>query len=136
MLRTETRARARALQLLYTWETRGRPALEALIPGLARLTGPEPVVLDAAEELAAGVIRDMATLDRHIEAAIEHWRLDRLGLPERLVLRIGAWELRHGVPPKVVIDEALWLARRFADEEAVPFVNGVLDRLAREQGLL
>jgi N utilization substance protein B len=137
MLRPETRARARALQLLYAWETRGRPPLHELVPGLARLTGPEPVVLDAAETLAQGVVDGVAVLDARIGRAVEHWRLERLGLGERLVLRIGAYELLRGeVPPKVAIDEALWLARRFAGEEAVGLVNGVLDRLAREQGVL
>jgi N utilization substance protein B len=76
-------------------------------------------------------------LDRRIEAAVAHWRLDRLGTGERLVLRIGTWELLRGeVPPKVAIDEALWLTRRFAGEEAVSLVNGVLDRIARELGVL
>lgn len=137
MRRVETRGRARALQLLYAWETRGRPPLEEMIAGLARLAGPEPRVLDLAVTMAQGVATDVAALDQRIAGAVEHWRLDRLGLAERLVLRIGAWELAHGrVPPRVAIDEALWLARRFAGEASVPLVNGVLDRLAREQGAL
>jgi N utilization substance protein B len=137
MLRPETRARARALQLLYAWETRGRPPLHELVPGLARITGPEPVVLDGAEALAQAVADDVERLDRRIEAAVAHWRLDRLGMGERLVLRIGTHELQRGeVPPKVAIDEALWLARRFAGEEAVGLVNGVLDRIARDLGVL
>lgn len=137
MLRPETRARARALQLLYAWETRGRPPLHELVPGLARIIGPDPVVLDAAEALAQGVADGAAVLDERIGRAIEHWRMDRLGLGERLVLRVGAYELLRGeVPPKVAIDEALWLARRFAGDEAVGLVNGVLDRIAREQGVL
>jgi N utilization substance protein B len=137
MLRPETRSRARALQLLYAWETRGRPPLHDLVPGLARLTGPEPRVLDGAEALAQAVAANVAALDLRIARAVEHWRLDRLGLAERLTLRIGAYELLHGdLPPKVAIDEALWLARRFAGEEAVGLVNGVLDRLAHEAGRL
>jgi len=137
MLRPETRARARALQLLYAWEIRGRPALHDLVPGLARLTGPQPRVLDGAETLAQGVVDGVEALDQRIERAVAHWRLDRLGMGERLVLRIGTWELlRREVPPRVAIDEALWLARRFAGEDAVSLVNGVLDRIARELGVL
>jgi transcription antitermination protein NusB len=137
MLRPETRARARALQLLYAWEIRGRPALHDLVPGLARLTGPQPRVLDGAEALAQGVVDGVEALDQRIERAVAHWRLDRLGMGERLVLRIGTWELlRREVPPRVAIDEALWLARRFAGEDAVSLVNGVLDRIARELGVL
>ena len=137
MLRPETRGRARALQLLYAWETRGRPPLHRLVPGLARIAGPEPRVLDHAEALAQGVADEVDALDARIERAVAHWRLDRLGMGERLVLRIGTYELMRGeVPPRVVIDEALWLTRRFAGEEAVALVNGVLDRIARELGLL
>jgi N utilization substance protein B len=137
MLRPETKSRARALQLLYAWETRGRPPLDALVPGLARMTGPEPRLLDGAEALAQAVVDAVADLDQRIGAAALHWRLDRIGLPERLVLRLGTYELLRGeVPPRVAIDEALWLTRRFADEGAVPFVNGILDRIGRETGRL
>ena len=137
MLRPETRGRARALQLLYAWETRGRPPLRHLVPGLARIARPGPRVLDHAEALAQGVADGVDALDARIERAVAHWRLDRLGMGERLVLRIGTYELMRGeVPPRVVIDEALWLTRRFAGEEAVALVNGVLDRIARELGLL
>jgi N utilization substance protein B len=83
------------------------------------------------------VTDEVELLDQRIEAAVAHWRLDRLGMGERLVLRIGTYELLRGeVPPKVAIDEALWLARRFAGEEAVGLVNGVLDRIARDLGVL
>jgi len=87
--------------------------------------------------LAQGVADEVDALDARIERAVAHWRLDRLGMGERLVLRIGTYELMRGeVPPKVAIAEALWLTRRFAGEEAVALVNGVLDRIARELGLL
>jgi N utilization substance protein B len=136
MIRIETRGRARALQLLYAWETTGRP-IESLVPGLSRLTGPRPTVLDFAERLAAGVSADMAALDRELAQATEHWRLERLGVIDRNILRIAAYELLHDdVPPKVVIDQALWLAHRFGTPESPRFVNGVVDRLARDLGRL
>ena len=87
--------------------------------------------------MAAAVSHDIESLDEVIARATEHWRLERIGLAERLVLRIAAWELRAGVtPPRVAIDQALWLARRFAGSAAIPFVNGVLDRVARDLGRL
>lgn len=137
MLRPETKRRARALQLLYAWETRQRPDLHRLVPGLARITGPEPALLDGAEALAQGVADAATDLDDRIARAAAHWKIERIGLPERLALRIGAYELLQGdVPPKVAIDEALWLTRRFAGEQAVSFVNGILDRIGRESGRL
>lgn len=137
MLRPETKRRARALQLLYAWETRQRPDLRGLVPGLARLTGPEPVLLDGAEALALGVADSVVELDDLIARAAAHWKIERIGLPERLAMRIGAYEILHGdVPPRVAIDEALWLTRRFAGEQAVGFVNGILDRIGHESGRL
>lgn len=137
MIRPETRRRARALQLLYTWETRGRPPLETLVPGLTRLTGPEPLITDGAEDLAGRVVRDTDRLDRVIQESAEHWRLDRMGRIERLVLWIGCIELEDPrVPAKTAIDEALWLTHRFVGPAAVPFVNGILDRVGRTLGRL
>ena len=136
-LRAETRARARALQLLYAWETDGRPELDALVPRLERLTREDPEVLQLASRLAAGVVAECAELDRRFAGAAEHWRLDRLALVDRNILRIGVYELLHAsAPPKVVIDEALWLAHRFAGRQSPGFINGVLDHVARELGRL
>lgn len=136
MIRPETKRRARALQLLYAAETQGRP-VPAIVAGLARLTGPEPTLLGPAEELAIAVANEQPDLDRALQEATEHWRIERLGLIDRNILRIGAHELRsHRVPPRVAIDEALWLAHRFGTPQSPAFVNGVLDRVARDLGRL
>ncbi len=135
-LRTETRGRARALQLLYSAETLGR-SLESVVPGLARLTGPEPIVLDLAERLAQEVWDARSELDALLQQATDNWRIERLAVIDRNILRIGAHELRsRQVPPRVAIDEALWVAHRFGTVQSPPFVNGVLDRVARSLGLL
>lgn len=134
--RVETKRRARAVQLLYAAETTGRPIRE-LLQGFTRLTGPEPAVLDGAETLAEGVLADREAIDQLCQEAVDHWRLGRLGTIERTILRLAIHELREGVtPPKVVIDEALYLAHRFGSERAAAFVNGVLDRVARTLGCL
>ncbi|MEO8452405.1 MAG: transcription antitermination factor NusB [Gemmatimonadota bacterium] len=137
MRRMESKGRARALQLLYAWETTGSRDSRAAVSGLARLTGPEPLVMDFAEELAAGVINDLENLDRQVQAATDNWRLERLGVVDRNVLRLATFELIAGkVPPKVVLDEAVWLAQRFGTPQSPGFVNGVLDRVARSLGRL
>lgn len=137
MIRTETRRRARTLQLLYAWETQGRPPLPDLVPGFGRMVRPESGLLSEAAAEAQGVIDRLPELDAAIARAAEHWRMERIGLPERLVLRVAVHELLQvDVPPRVAIDQALWLARRFAGPAAVPFINGVLDRVARDLGRL
>ena len=137
MLRAETKCRARALQLLYAWELLGEPPVPAVAIGLSRLTGPEPRILDRAEELAAGVVRDVGALDAEAERASDNWRLNRMAVVERNILRLGILELRRGdVPPKVAIDEAVRLAHWFGGARSPGFVNGVLDGIARALGRL
>ena len=137
MLRVETKSRARALQLLYAWEMQGEPPMASVATGLSRLTGPEPRILDRAEALAAGVISDVGTLDAEAARAAEHWRMSRIAVVERNILRLGIHELRRGeVPPKVAIDEAVRLAHWFGGARAPGFVNGVLDGIARTMGRL
>ena len=137
MLRIETKSRARALQLLYAWELRGHAPLPQLASGLGRLTGPEPRVLDRAEALANGVVEAVDSLDGEAARASENWRLSRMAVVERNILRLGIFELRQAeVPPKVAIDEAVRLAHWFGGSRAPGFVNGVLDGIAHALGRL
>ena len=79
----------------------------------------------------------LAALDRLVGDAADHWRLERIGIVERNILRLGILELQEGqVPPKTAIDEAVTLAHWFGDVRAPAFVNGVLDRIARTLGRL
>jgi N utilization substance protein B len=151
-VRAETRARALALQLLYAREMKvaARPgaaaaaAPEPRVPsredawsGVLRLSPAPPRVQERALALADGVTRRMDELDGHIQRAAEHWRLERLAPIDRHILRLGVLELEGGeTPPKVVLDEAVRLARWFGGDKSPSFVNGVLDRVARELGRL
>ena len=139
-VRTETRARALALQLLYAWDVPGvgnggvPEGAWSRILGLARA---RPGVEERALALAEAVVRGRADLDAHIQHAAERWRLERLGVVDRNVLRLAAYEIASGqVPPKVAIDEAVRLARWFGGGKSPAFVNGVLDRIARDLGRL
>lgn len=137
MLRPETRLRARALQLLYALEVNGDAATTASADGIARLTGEVRLVIDGAEPLVRRIREQQPALDALAQAAADNWRLERIAMIERNILRIAIFELRAGdVPAKVAIDEALWLAHRFAGARAPAFINGVLDRVARDLGRL
>jgi N utilization substance protein B len=137
MLRFETKSRARALQLLYAWELQGGPDIPAVAAGLARLTGPEPRILDRAEDLASAVVAQIRDLDAQAVRATDNWRMDRIATVERNILRLGIYELGRGeVPGKVAIDEAVRLAHWFGGQRAAGFVNGVLDAVARTLGRL
>ncbi len=137
MLRPETRARARAAQLLYAWELRGRPDLRAVAHGFRAVARRRDRALEDGEVLAREVAGSVDRLDAEIADVADHWRPERIGAMERSILRIALYELlTERVPPKVAIDEAVRLAHWFAGGKAPPFVNGVLDAVARRAGRL
>jgi N utilization substance protein B len=108
-----------------------------IVGGLSRLTGPEPAILDRAEALASDVVAEVGALDAEAARASENWRLSRIAVVERNILRLGIHELKRGtVPPKVAIDEAVRLAHWFGGAKAPGFVNGVLDGIAHAIGRL
>jgi N utilization substance protein B len=132
-------AREAALQILYQWEIGGASLDDTLATYWdvrehdPDASGTGPVDREYAASLARGAADRLAELDPLIEAQAEHWRLSRMAVVDRLILRLAAYELRYvtDVPPAVVINEALDLTRTFSSEEAVRFVNGILDGLSR-----
>lgn len=86
--------------------------------------------------LADGVVAEVAHLDPIISEAAEHWRLERMNVLDRLILRLAVYEFLHEpeTPGKVIINEALELARAFSGDEAVRFINGLLDAIRKKLG--
>jgi N utilization substance protein B len=141
MQRPETKARARALQLLYAWDLSGAPTIESVVARVAALYGRAPRGggggYDRAADLAAKAVAGLPEFDRRIADAAEHWRLERVGVIERNILRLALAELDEAsTPSRVVIDEAVKLAHWFAGARAPAFINGILDAVARESGAL
>lgn len=87
------------------------------------------------EELVAGVDAKRAELDALLQPIAPEWPIEQIARMDRLVLRMGAYELVHGIdiPPKVVINEAVELAKAFGGENSSKFVNGVLGTLLRQR---
>ena len=88
-------------------------------------------VVAYATELVGGIEAQQSTLDKRLEGASEHWSLDRIHPIEKCILRLGLYELTYkpDIPARVALNEAIDLAKRFGDDEAWRFVNGVLDKL-------
>jgi len=129
-----TKGRQIVLQAMYASRLSGQTLTHCLDQQLERRdAGDESAVF--ARELARKVINHGERLEPEIAPLLEHWDIERVGLLERLILLLGLVELRRSpeVPPRVVINEACELARLFCDEQAVGFVNGLLDRLARSE---
>jgi N utilization substance protein B len=115
----------------------GRPTLRTVIASLAGIYGRPPAGPDRGADLAALGIAGVAGFDQLVSSAAEHWRLERVGIIERNILRLALAEIAEGATPsRVVIDEAVKLAQWFAGAKAPGFVNGVLDTAARELGAL
>lgn len=137
-IKRETRARALALQLLYAWDIGGaQEAVSVYWSRALQLTPAGPKTQERALALAEAVVATQDGIDRRLSEAADRWRTERLGVIDRNVLRLGIQELLEGqTPPKVVIDEAVRLAKWFGGARSPGFVNGVLDRVARDLGKL
>jgi N utilization substance protein B len=127
-----TKARECAFQLLYQREITGDP-MGRVIEGFWRVRSGTPEMRGMAERLARGARARQAELDEAIAAAATNWRLDRIAPVDRMILRLGAYELvaEAETPSAVILDEAVELAKRFGEEDSPAFVNGVLDAIRR-----
>jgi len=125
--------------MLYQWEV-GQAAPDTLAAdyGTIEQEGTPPLTPAGrrfAESLVAGTVAHVAEIDQLIGSHAQHWRLERIAIVDRLILRLAIYELLHApdTPPSVVMDEALELARTFSEEEAVRFVNGILDAVHKSR---
>lgn len=142
------RAREYALQALFHCDSTERSAngaLEDLWAGLLDDTdgglggrAAEPDEIAFASRIAKGVEENLEELDRGLDEASTNWRVSRMAVVDRNILRMGAYELNHmeDVPAHVSINEAVELAKRYGNRETKGFVNGLLDRIARDLGRL
>jgi N utilization substance protein B len=149
------RSRQRALQVLYQWDMTKRPmpeTIRAFYDTLHAEGAPEAAEepddeADAGgsssggtsgrdtfmEELATGASEMATDIDHRISEKSAHWKLERMPMVDRNILRLAIYEMsRQETPAAVVIDEALELARQFSGDESVSFINGVLDAVHKD----
>ena len=136
-MKARHRSRRRALQVLFEWDMRGDSIDRAISHYYDTLyseeleTKPKPDRF--MEELARGTVSKAAEIDKKIEERSEHWRLERMPVVDRNILRLAIFEMEQNtLPAPVIIDEALELARQFSSPESLPFINGVLDAVRRQ----
>lgn len=111
----------REAALVALFEAELRPGANASVPG------------GRAGRIVKGVREEQESLDAAISSVSTNWRLERMPPVDRVVLRIGLYELRHetSVPVAVILDEAVELAKRYSTDRSGAFINGVLAQLAR-----
>jgi len=129
------KARECALQMLFQWDL-GKDSpenVERLFWSNTRWIEDE-AMRRFANELFQGAVGAAAEIDHLIVTHAENWRMERMPAVDRNILRMGIYEMLHckETPPVVVINEALEIARRFSGEDAVQFINGVLDSIRKQ----
>jgi transcription antitermination protein NusB len=132
---SRTKARKRAVDVLYEAEARGLDATATLAERVALA---DPPVNDYTVELVEGVQANRARIDNILSGYAEGWPLDRMPDVDRAVLRLAVYELlyRSDVPDAVAIDEAVELVKSLSTDESPRFVNGLLGRVQRDRPVL
>lgn len=131
-LAARSRARRRALQAIYAWQMSGSN-VRSVIEQFRHEQDMQVADLEYFEDLVRGVDAHRAELDAGLAPFLDR-EIEQVDPIERATLRLGAYELKHrpDVPYRVVLNEAVELAKRFGAEHGHTYVNGVLDKLARE----
>ena len=129
------KARECALQMLFAADVSQTPPEDLVRTYWVELgdTDIEESARDFATRLATGTLSHTAELDERIRLRAEHWRISRMAVVDRNILRLAVYEFLHEPTPRTVaINEALEIARRFSTYEATQFINGILDAIKRD----
>jgi len=131
-MRKRTKAREFALQILYQIDITKSDAGSTIEDFWKnREIDTEGVVKEFAEGIILGVIEHKDEIDKAISEAAENWELGRMAVVDRNILRMTTYELLHrqDIPPKVSINEAIEIAKKYGDRDSGKFVNGILDKI-------
>lgn len=128
------RARECALQMLFQYDV-ARPTIEEMVETYwGEMAEAAEEVREFANQLAIGTIEHLNEIDDRIRLRTEHWRIPRMAIVDRNLLRMAVYEFlfQQSTPKTVAINEALEIARRFSTTEATQFINGILDAIKRD----
>ncbi len=123
-----------ALQILFQTEFAPQISFDDLISIHGAKV--EAIVIGYADQIIKGVLAHKESLDKKIQAASRHWKIDRMGGVDRNLLRVALFEIYHAqemIEPKIAINEAIEVAKTFGSQESPSFVNGILDQVIRNE---
>ncbi|HEX3186183.1 MAG TPA: transcription antitermination factor NusB [Pyrinomonadaceae bacterium] len=129
------KARECALQMLFAADVAEMPATDVVRSYWSELgeADLDETAREFATRLAAGTLQNLELLDDRIRSRAEHWRISRMAVVDRNILRLAVYEFLYEPTPRTVaINEALEIARRFSTYEATQFINGILDAIKRD----
>lgn len=130
-MRKRTKARECALKILYEVDVTGNPYKDSLENFWQFQEINDSVIIDFSSRLVKGILENLDKIDKEISQFATNWQLKRMAVIDRNILRLAAYELlfMEDIPPKVSINEAVELAKKFGDVDSSRFVNGVLDKI-------
>ena len=133
-MRKRTQGRESALKVMYQKEMTGEKADDALRHFFESQPKMEKELRVFIESLVAGVEKNTVDLDKKVEAVVENWSMSRIAVLDRNILRMALYEMTEmmDTPQKVVVNEAVNLAKKYSGENSGKFVNGILDKLMRK----
>jgi transcription antitermination factor NusB len=137
-MRKRSKAREYALQMLYMMEIRKESPAKCIADFWADNTEADagPEIKKFADALVLGVAKKQEKIDAVITAYAQNWELKRMAVIDKNILRFATYELlfMDDIPPKVSINEAIEIAKRYGDKDSGKFVNGILDKISKTEG--
>jgi len=134
-MRKRTKSREIALQILYAWEITKESVEECRRKFWENNKSVEKSVVEFADFIIFGVEANQEKVDMIITRCATNWKLERMATIDRNVLRIASFELLFApeIPPKVAINEAIEMAKKYGDKDSGKFVNGILDKIKKDE---
>ena len=134
-MRKRTQSREWALKILYQADITGKPFLVSAEEFLQNEENKDSEIIEFCKQLVAGVGENHEAIDKKIVEYATNWEFKRIAVIDRNILRLGIFELKFStdVPPKVSINEAVELAKKYGDVDSSKFVNGILDNIHKTE---
>lgn len=134
-MRKRTQARESALKILYTLDIKNDKDYKEALYVYRQSNKAEEEIMDFTINLVSGSIENLSAIDGFIAKYADNWAIKRMAVVDRNILRMGTYELLFfkETPPKVVINEAVELAKRYGDVDSGKFVNGILDKIYQSE---
>ncbi len=134
-MRKRTLSREYALQILYSLDIRKAASLAEVADDYWQKSSADEIVREFAMVLVDGTLKNRKDIDKLITDYTDNWRIERMAVIDRNIIRMATFELMYleQIPPKVAINEAVELAKKFGDDESGRFVNGVLDKINKQE---
>ncbi|MFH1093570.1 MAG: transcription antitermination factor NusB [Candidatus Omnitrophota bacterium] len=134
-MRKRTLSRECALQILYSVDIQKAAPLAEVVNDYWQKHSEEDTIRQFAMVVVEGTLKNLKDIDRLITEYTDNWRIERMAVIDRNIIRMGTFELIYleQIPPKVAINEAVELAKKFGDDESGRFVNGVLDKINKQE---